>query len=140
MISYMCFIQTLIITCTIYEIVSWKFHDLELTLMSSKVKRHYVNWKAIYDFIYVINNNEKAQMNGFWDISIFMPAAQTIFLVKKSTFIWRPTTLTIESKRFQDNNQCIWGIWLMIVINVFGIQLVIYSDKLHKDFINQLEW
>ena len=58
----------------------------------------------------------------------------------KSTFIWRPTTLTIESKRFQDNNQCIWGIWLMIVINVFGIQLGIYSDKLHKDFINQLEW
>jgi hypothetical protein len=43
--------------------------------------------------------------------------------------------LTIESKRFQDNNQCIWGIWLMIVINVFGIQLGIYSDKLHKDFI-----
>jgi hypothetical protein len=46
--------------------------------------------------------------------------------------------LTIESKRLQDNNQCIWGIWLMIVINVFGIQLGIYSDKLHKDFINQL--
>ena len=57
MISYMCFIQTLIITCTIYEIVSWKFHDLELTLMSSKVKRHYVNWSPYMTsymcFIYI---------------------------------------------------------------------------------------
>ena len=57
----------MIITCTIYEIVSWRFHDLELTLMSSKVKRHYVNWKAIYDFLYVFHIHFCHNMHTLWD-------------------------------------------------------------------------
>jgi hypothetical protein len=53
----------------LWDTVSWKFHDLELTLMSSKVKRHYVNWKAIYDFLYVFHIHFCHNMHNLWDAS-----------------------------------------------------------------------
>ena len=37
--------------------------------MSSKVKFYQVNWKAIYDLLYVFHTNFDHTMYRFWDIS-----------------------------------------------------------------------
>ena len=44
----------------------WTWFDLS---MSSKVKFYKVNWKAIYDFVYVYHTNFDPTMYRFWDIS-----------------------------------------------------------------------
>ena len=38
--------------------------------MSSKVKFYQVNWKAIYDLLYVIHTNFDYTMYRFWDIRL----------------------------------------------------------------------
>ena len=45
----------------------WPWYDLS---MSSKVKFYKVNWKAIYDLLYVFHTNFDPTMYRFlWDIS-----------------------------------------------------------------------
>ena len=68
----MYFIQTLIIWCTIYETQPL---ERSVTLIwplnvYSKVKGHKVNWKIIYDFIYVLHTNIGHSMHRFWDIGL----------------------------------------------------------------------
>ena len=64
--SYMCFIQTLIKWFTVYEMQPlWPWIHL---WWSSKVKGPEVNWKIIYDFLYVFHGNFGHIMDCFWDI------------------------------------------------------------------------
>ena len=71
---YVCFIQTLIILCTVYEImlnmlnVLWPLLDFQ---RSSKVKCLNVNWTIIhvYDFVCVFHRNIGHSTHRFWDIS-----------------------------------------------------------------------
>ena len=54
----------------LWDTVTWKVHDLELPLMSTKVKSHYVNWKAIqciYIIIYVFYIHFCHNMHNLWD-------------------------------------------------------------------------
>ena len=44
----------------------WPWFDLSMT---SKVKFYQVNWKAIYDLLYVFHTNFHHTMYRFWDIS-----------------------------------------------------------------------
>ena len=62
----------------------WPWFDLSMT---SKVKFYQVNWKAIYDLLYVFHTNFHHTMYRFWDISWNRSQrSKWTFLTLKMTF------------------------------------------------------
>ena len=45
----------------------WPWFDL---YMHPRVKGHKVNWKIIYDFLFVLHTNIGHSMHRFWDIGL----------------------------------------------------------------------
>ena len=46
----------------------WKVYDLDLTF--KLIQGQKVNWKIIYDFVYVLNTNIGHSMHHLWDIGL----------------------------------------------------------------------
>ena len=69
MTYYMYFIQTLVIRCTINELQPLESSvTLIWPLKVIQGQSHKVNWKIIYDFVYVLHTNIGHSMHRFWDI------------------------------------------------------------------------
>ena len=55
----------------LWETTPWKVCDLAWPLnVIQGVKGHKVNWKIIYDFVYVLHTNIGHSMHRFWDIGL----------------------------------------------------------------------
>ena len=70
MTYYICFIQTLILRCTIYEIQPVESYVTSIYLWRSyKVNGVNGNWNIIYDFEYMFHRSIGHSMHHFWYIS-----------------------------------------------------------------------
>ena len=69
MTYYMYFTQTLVIQSTINETQPLE-RSVTLIWPLKVIQGHKVNWKIIYDFVYVFHTNIGHSMHRFWDIGL----------------------------------------------------------------------